>query len=258
MKSTQTRFFAESSIFRTYISSKRSFKPHLDNVISTSINWNDESVRTVSQWAKAVFPSGSETLLRPRNDAQVVSDLEPNATRRQREFAEGRACAQTLLKHWNVTEKVGVGEDRAPIWPVGFTGSISHTDHWIWSAVTKSDQNPSLGIDTEIVVDENTRKTLYDDILTEQERMVVQSLGFDPELTFTLAFSAKESFYKCWYPITREFFGFRQAAIESCTETSVRIVSLVSNPNFKLTPNWLDVHYLVTDQDVFTATWMER
>ena len=234
------------------------FKPYLITVISISTNWNDESVQTVTQWAKAVFPSGSQTLLRQRNDAQVVSDLNPNATRRQREFAEGRACAQTLLKHWNVTEEVGVGEDRAPIWPDGFTGSISHTDHWIWSAVTNSDQNPSLGIDTEIVVDEKTRKMLYDDILTEQERMVVQSLGLGPELTFTLAFSAKESFYKCWYPITREFFGFRQAAIESCTETTVRIVSLVSNPNFKLTPNWLDVHYLVTDQDVFTATWMER
>ena len=246
-----------------FLEPKISAKPlpsfsYLNTLITTSKNWDNVNLDTVSQWSKAVFPAGTQTLLRRRNDERVELEVEPNATRRQREFAEGRACARTLLDRFGNWEEVGVAEDRSPIWPHGFTGSISHSNSWVWTAVAESDNAASLGIDTEVIVTRKTRNLLYDDIVTEQERMIIQSLGLSAELTFTLAFSAKEAFFKCWYPITKEFFGFRQAAIQSCDENKVRIVSLVSNPNFKLTPNWLDVHYLATDNDVFTATWMEQ
>lgn len=99
---------------------------------------------------------------------------------------------------------------------------------------------------------------LNDDIVTEQELAILQPLGLSPEVSFTLAFSAKEAFYKCWYPITREFFEFKQAAIRSCTPNTIRIESVESNPNFSLSPTWLDVHFVATDRDVFNATWMEQ
>ena len=99
---------------------------------------------------------------------------------------------------------------------------------------------------------------LDSDIVTEPERLVIESLGLSPQVAFTLAFSAKEAFYKCWYPITESFFEFKQVAIQSCTADTIRIISLDSNPNFKIAPAWLDVHYLATDSDVFTATWMEQ
>ena len=227
-------------------------------MILNSKNLDDLCVETVSQWSKSVFPAGVQALLRRRNDERVVLEVEPNPTRRQLEFAEGRDCARTLLDRFEVSEEVGVAEDRSPVWPSGFAGSISHSNNWVWTAVAESDRTPSLGIDTEIVVTRKTRNLLYDDIVTEQERMIIGALGLSPELTFTLAFSAKEAFYKCWYPVTKEFFGFRQAAIQSCNSNTIRIVSLVSNPNFRLTPNWLDVHYMTTENDVFTGTWMEQ
>ena len=225
---------------------------------STSPTWADDRVKTISQWVNSVFPIGTQTVLRRRNDDLAVSNASPDSTKRQREFAAGRACAATLLNRWNVAEEVGVAEDRSPIWPDGYAGSISHSNNWVWSAIAKSARTSSLGIDTEIVVSPDTREMLNKNIVTEQERLILEPLGLSPETSFTLAFSAKEAFYKCWYPITREFFGFKQVAIESCTADTIRISSLDSNPNFHLTPSWLDVHFVATDRDVFNATWMEQ
>ena len=215
-------------------------------------------MKTVSHWANSVFPIGTQTVLRKRDDDLAVANVAHNATKRQREFAAGRSCAATLLNRWNVAEEVGVADDRSPIWPAGFIGSISHSDNWVWSVVAEAAQTRSLGIDTEIVVSADTREMLNEDIVTEQERLILQSLELSPEVAFTLAFSAKEAFYKCWYPVTQAFFEFKQVAIQSCTSSTIRIACLESNPNFNLTPTWLDVHFVATDRDVFNATWMEQ
>ena len=119
---------------------------YLNTLITISKNWDNVNLDTVSQWSKAVFPAGTQTLLRRRNDERVELEVEPNATRRQREFAEGRACARTLLDRFGNWEEVGVAEDRSPIWPHGFTGSISHSNSWVWTAVAESDNAASLGI----------------------------------------------------------------------------------------------------------------
>ena len=205
-----------------------------------------------------MFPLGTQTILRRRNFEFEDPKASKGSTKRQQEFAAGRSCAAALLSRWDVSETVGVGEDRSPIWPDGFAGSISHSDHWVWAAVAKSQDRPSIGIDTEIVVSPETRDELDEEIVTSQERAVIESLGLSPQVAFTLAFSAKEAFFKCWYPITKSFFEFKQVAIQSCTADSLRIASLESNPNVKTSPAWLDVHFLATDSDVFTATWMEQ
>ena len=227
-------------------------------MVTTSKTWADERVKTASRWASSVFPLVTQTILRRREHEFDALESSHNSTKRQREFAAGRSCAAVLLNRWNVVEEVGVAKDRSPIWPDGFVGSISHTDRWVWAAVAKSEDRPAIGIDTEIVVSPETCDMLDSDIVTESERLVIESLGLSPQVAFTLAFSAKEAFYKCWYPVTNSFFEFKQVAIQSCTADTIRIISLDSNPNFCTSPVWLDVHYLATDCDVFTATWMEQ
>jgi len=227
-------------------------------LVTTSKTWADEHVKTASRWASSVFPLGTQTILRRRETEFNALEFSRNSTKRQREFAAGRSCTAVLLNRWDITEEVGVAQDRSPIWPDGFVGSISHSDRWVWAAVAKSEDRPAIGIDTETVVSSETCDMLDNDIVTAPERLVIESLGLNPQVAFTLAFSAKEAFYKCWYPITKSFFEFKQVAIQSCTTDTIRIASLESNPNFNTSPAWLDVHYLATDSDVFTATWMEQ
>lgn len=215
-------------------------------------------MKTASRWASSVFPLGTQTILRLREQQLNARGPSQKSTKRQREFDAGRSCAAVLLNRWDVAEEVGVAKDRSPIWPDGFAGSISHSDRWVWVAVAKSEDRPAIGIDTEIVGSPETCDMLANDIVTESERLAIKPLGLSPQVAFTLAFSAKEAFYKCWYPITKSFFEFKQVAIQSCTANTIRIISLDSNPNFKIAPAWLDVHYLATDSDVFTATWMKQ
>ena len=164
-------------------------------MVTTSKTWADERVKTASRWASSVFPLGTQTILRRREHEFDALESSHNSTKRQREFAAGRSCAAVLLNRWNVVEEVGVAKDRSPIWPDGFVGSISHTDRWVWAAVAKSEDRPAIGIDTEIVVSPETCDMLDSDIVTESERLVIESLGLSPQVAFTLAFSAKEAFY---------------------------------------------------------------
>lgn len=178
-------------------------------------------------------------------------------TKRQTEFESGRSSAHKLLQSFSESNKVEVATDRSPIWPAGFVGSISHSDQWIWAAVAQTDSTRSVGIDTEIIVDGKTVQQLQQEVATLDEWSVVSALGIDVKTAFTTVFSAKEAFYKCWYPQNNEFFGFEHAAVEACQPGRLTIRTLEKNPNFGLAPESLDVFFTVIDNHVFTATWMK-
>lgn len=63
----------------------------------------------------------------PLSEAEEKSAGTMGIARRQ-EFAVGRAYAKCALSKFGMKDvELLVGEDRAPIWPNGFTGSITHT-----------------------------------------------------------------------------------------------------------------------------------
>lgn len=117
---------------------------------------------------------------------------------RQAEFSAGRAAARMALGH---EMALPMGPDRAPIWPEGVRGSITHAGGWALAVV-----GPGLtGIDLEPGEDlpEEVRET----VLLPQER------GADGR-TARLIFSAKECAYKAQYPVTRQLFSFDTFAVE--------------------------------------------
>ena len=49
--------------------------------------------------------------------------------KRLSDFATGRYCAMKALEQFGIQDAIiPIGEDRAPIWPEGIVGSISHCD----------------------------------------------------------------------------------------------------------------------------------
>lgn len=216
------------------------------------------------------FLSGLEARLReriPNVEHRVVPSVarapgeftvDAAKQKRKREFELGRRCTDELLLRLDSSGPVGTNPDRSPSWPNGIVGSITHSTHWTWAAVAKEDNFRSIGIDTELIVEPHTLESIQMMILSDKEAEVLQDSGLNPLQSLSVAFSAKEAFYKCWYPIRAEFFGFKQAEIESASSDHVRIRSLQDNPNFGDTPAALDVFYYVTEQDVFTFTWIEQ
>ncbi|MBT8453129.1 MAG: 4'-phosphopantetheinyl transferase superfamily protein [Deltaproteobacteria bacterium] len=135
------------------------------------------------------------------------------AQTRVEQFAAGRVCGRTALGRLGVAATTPIlrGEDRAPIWPNGFIGSISHTDTWCAAAVARTDDVRSLGIDLESSTP--LKETLLKRVCTPKERAWLRTLPA-PGVTGKILFSAKEAVYKCQYPLSKQFLGFHAVEIE--------------------------------------------
>jgi 4'-phosphopantetheinyl transferase EntD len=135
------------------------------------------------------------------------------ARTRVEQFTAGRVCSRIALGRLGVaaTTPIPRGEDRAPIWPAGFIGSISHTDSWCAAAVARSESVRSIGIDLESSAP--LKQALWRRVCTPKERDWLQELSA-PGLTGKIVFSAKEAVYKCQYPISSQFLGFHAVEVE--------------------------------------------
>jgi enterobactin synthetase component D len=145
--------------------------------------------------------------------ATVIAGAPRGPEKRAQEFRAGRACAEQALRDaGSVDPTVGVSPDRAPVWPEGFVGSITHTSSFACAVAARRGRLRSIGIDSEAVLDEAAVREVLPMVLDPAEARVIDS-GERPELA-TLAFSAKESLYKCLYPCALVFFEFADAELE--------------------------------------------
>lgn len=125
--------------------------------------------------------------------------------KRVREFRAGRACARRALARLGVHDFALVsGPDRAPIWPDGIVGSITHCAGFVGAAVALSDSIHGLGLDAEPA--EALGDELVPLICTPRERDWLGRVGHDWDRAL---FSAKEAVFKCLYPITRTWLDFQ-------------------------------------------------
>ena len=139
--------------------------------------------------------------------------IEGAAQTRVEQFTAGRVCSRLALARLGVaaTTPIERGEDRAPIWPRGFTGSITHTDTWCAAAVARLGELRSLGIDLESATP--LKEALWRRVCTPEEREWLRELP-DPGRMGKVLFSAKEAVYKCQYPLTSQFLGFHAVQVE--------------------------------------------
>jgi 4'-phosphopantetheinyl transferase EntD len=140
-------------------------------------------------------------------------DIASAAPNRQKEFVAGRQLARALSGQLGLPPApLRRGEHRAPIWPNDRTGSLSHCDTLCVAAVGKRNAVQSVGVDVETIG--RVEQKLWPTLFTEKEADYFSSLAPDTvALETTLFFSAKESFFKCQYPLTQEWVGFQDVEI---------------------------------------------
>lgn len=115
---------------------------------------------------------------------------------RQREFAAGRMAARMAMGQQMV---LPMGSDRAPLWPDGWSGSITHAGPWAVAAAMRG--QGMVGLDME--PDEDLPEEILDTVLTPIERAALRDLR-----QARLIFAIKEAAYKAQYPRSRQIFGF--------------------------------------------------
>ena len=161
---------------------------------------------------------------------------------------------------------VGKNPDRSPCWPRDFVGSISHSDRWVLAVAAQSSDYQSLGIDSEIMVSERLAKDLQLSIGSPSEWKLLGEAGIKMTTAFTLLFSAKEAFYKCWYPLKKKFMEHLDvAAYDIKPDPNVKeshadygIISLQPRIDHayedkrEVDAMRLAIRYCFTSQDVFT------
>lgn len=131
--------------------------------------------------------------------------------RRLLEFSAGREHARRALGQLGLKlPEVGVGPGRAPLWPAGFVGSISHGGDLVVAVAASSTRIRSIGIDLEpdVALDAD----LVHRVCRPGEVARLPASVALPRWA-KLIFSAKESVYKCIAPLTGVFLEFEDVEI---------------------------------------------
>ena len=134
--------------------------------------------------------------------------------RRRAEFTAGRACARTALAALGLpAAPVLAGRAGEPRWPAGVTGSITHCAGYRACAVARTADVAALGIDAE--PDAGLPAGLLASVAHGAERAwIARQAASAPAVCWDrLLFSAKESVYKAWFPLTGRWLGFEDADI---------------------------------------------
>ncbi|MFI8415847.1 4'-phosphopantetheinyl transferase [Serratia sp. NPDC078593] len=138
--------------------------------------------------------------------------LTPSVPKRRAEYLAGRIVArQALASLGHPGFIVQRGEDRAPIWPTGVAGALSHNADTVLCAVQHTTQAGGVGLDVETIMAEERAAQLWEAIVTADEYVWLQQQSGAFNLLLTLAFSAKESLFKALYPQVQRYFDFLDA-----------------------------------------------
>jgi 4'-phosphopantetheinyl transferase EntD len=167
-----------------------------------------ESVVTVEAFGDA-WPEGA--MLYPEEEALVARAVE----KRRREFTTVRTCARAAMEKLGVPpQPVLRGPFGAPRWPSGLIGSMTHCVGYGAAALARIGDLASIGIDAE------PHEKLPDDDLgavilaTEADRLARLAAEHPSVHWERVLFSAKESVYKAWFPLTGQWLDFSEADIE--------------------------------------------
>jgi 4'-phosphopantetheinyl transferase EntD len=134
--------------------------------------------------------------------------------KRRREFTTGRSCARRALAELGLPlVPILAGERGAPQWPPGVVGSITHCAGYRAAAVAHSHDMLTLGLDAE--PDGPLPDGVLAAISSAGERARLRDLAAAvPGICWDrLLFSAKESVYKAWFPLTRRWLDFDEAEV---------------------------------------------
>jgi 4'-phosphopantetheinyl transferase EntD len=185
--------------------------PGLSHVTSPVSEWSliGEILPATAASAEAYHDDAEAALFREER-ALVARAVET----RRRSFATTRACARRALAELGIPPApILRGRGGAPRWPSGVVGSMTHCAGYRGCAVASSRDLITLGIDAE--PNEALRPGSLRRIAGAEEMSRLRTLAAaEPGVSWDrLLFSAKESVYKAWFPLTGRWLAFEDATV---------------------------------------------
>jgi 4'-phosphopantetheinyl transferase EntD len=158
-----------------------------------------------------VDPPAATRSLFPEEEALVERAVE----KRRAEFTTARWCArQALTRLGRPPAPILRGPRGEPLWPDGVVGSMTHCAGYRGAVLSPSDAFTTIGIDAE--PNGPLPNGVFDTVTVPSERPLIESLlRAEPSIRWDrLLFSAKESVYKAWFPLTGRWLGFEEASLD--------------------------------------------
>ncbi|MFG1174169.1 4'-phosphopantetheinyl transferase [Erwiniaceae bacterium CAU 1747] len=139
--------------------------------------------------------------------------LQKAVNKRRAEYLASRYCLQQAMNTLGITQFVlHNDENRAPLWPAGLRGSLSHTHRRLCALLTRR-QDLLPGIDCEQIMGGAHASDMAHMIINSAERALLAALELPFSCALTVIFSAKESLYKAIWPEIRRFIDFSAAEV---------------------------------------------
>lgn len=176
-----------------------------------------------------------------------------SVVKRRAEFLNGRIAARAALRRMGMPDRpIAVGPDRAPVWPAGIVGSITHCASVAAAVTATREEAYGLGIDVEAIDRSLLDPTIHAQVVSQDEIHTMRralrnqsaaarsfasspaSCGLPFKSVFdthnpwlqssneqpidfafavTAVFSAKESFFKAVFPICQGFLEFNAVRV---------------------------------------------
>lgn len=213
------------------------------------------------------FDDPPDAVLYPEEESVISRAVD----KRRREFRTVRHCARRALSELGIAPTALLPGDRGmPQWPPGVVGSMTHCAGYRAAAVARGRDVLTIGIDAEphdVLPPDVLRYVTLDE---ERARLVELATADSGICWDRILFSIKETVYKAWFPLTRKWLGFADAAVTIALPTvhpaagcfSARL--LVAGPIIAGEPltgfhgRWLVDHGLVVASIAVPATGAAR
>lgn len=186
--------------------------------------------------------------------AEEEALIDGAVSKRQREFRAGRNAAHEALRQLQAPQQAILrGNRREPVWPRGYLGTIAHCRDLCVAACASEGEIAGLGIDVEPLspLPEGIEHYIHTDM--EQLQLEQQKL---PQ---RLIFSAKESLYKCYYPLMGRYFGLQSVSLTFDMYAQTFCFKPTASCEIEF-PDELNFcgHFHTTDTHLFTAGYLFR
>jgi 4'-phosphopantetheinyl transferase EntD len=212
--------------------------------------------RLVPAYVVCVESEGDDPTARllPAEAAQLGRAIEAKV----REYGTARVCARQALARLGVHQQALLkGKNREPLWPPGYVGSITHCDGYRGAAVASCRDALTIGIDAE--PHEPLPTDLLAIVTVPAERAWLERAP--PGVHWDrLLFSAKESIYKAWFPVTHKWLGFEEACVTIDPAAGVfraELSRMGRQPDERSLAR-LDGRFVVAGRLIFTAITVDR
>ncbi|MEB5664770.1 enterobactin synthase subunit EntD [Klebsiella pneumoniae] len=173
--------------------------------------------------------------------------------KRQAEHLAGRIAAAYALREVGEKRLPAIGDQRQPLWPTPWFGSISHCGQRALAVIA----DRPVGVDIERRFTPQLAAELESSIIGPAEKTALLRSGLPFPLALTLAFSAKESGFKAWSSHASGLPGFHSARIVALTTQQIHL-RFTASFSLQLADFPLKINHLIKDDLVITCTCPTR